>query len=1047
MDSPLQAPPVVAVVVTCDSGPWLEEALEALGDQDYPNLSVLVVDAGSADDPTPRVASVLPDAYVRRLGENPGYAAATNEVLGVVEGASHFLLCHDDVAPARDAVRLLVEEAFRSNAGLVCPKLVSWDDPRRLLQVGLGIDKSGAPHPLVDRGELDQEQHDSVRDVFVAPGGCTLVRADLFAGLGGLDPVMRLYGEDVDLSWRAQIAGARVVVAPAARVRHLEAMSAGLRSPGGGPPPADLPALRRKARPLQLRHRLRAVLKDYSALHLVWVLPQVALLAVAEIAFGLLSGHTATARDTARAWTWNLRRLGDLRAARRQLRRLRRLPDSEVRRLQVRGSARFSGFVRGQLASERVRRRAGAPLALLRPVDAEGSPPAGYLLPLVVWGGVALVLLAGSRHLLTGRIPAVHQLAPFPGAWSMLQSFLSGWHQSGLGSESPAPAAFALLGLGSAALGGASGLLRTAVVLGALPLGAVGAYRLAAPLGSLRARLAALVVYVAVPMPYNALSRGQLGGLVAYALAPWLLRSLLRATGLAPFGDGPRPGAGLRPVLGLGVAVAVAAALAPPVAAMVVLVGAALALSAVLAGQPGALLRALSAALAAVAVAAVLLFPWSVAFALPGARLSSLAGVGSSPAAAFTLGELLRFHTGFLGGPPVGWVFLAVAGLPLLVGRDWRLAWAARLWVVALTGWGLAWAAGRGWLPVPVPPPDVLLAPAAASLALAAGLGLASFELDMPWYRFGWRQLLFTATLAATVVGTVPVASAALGGRWGLPREDLAGLLAWMPERRADGPFRVLWLGDPAALPLTGWRLDDGLAYGTSRDGPPDAGGLWPAPSPGAAGRLGRAVAVAREGGTTSLGHLLAPAAVRYVVVPLRAAPSRAGSLVVPVPPDLRVALDAQVDLRKLQGDDAVLVYENAAWAPARARLRPDVDLARGDDGLAGLRGLELAGSEPVLAERRSPTSFAGPLNEGDRVALAEASSPGWRLEVGGRAAPRSEAFGWTNAFASPATGDATLRYRTSPLRYGAVAAELAVWVLVVRHLVRTRRRDGGRAP
>ncbi|MGH9151968.1 MAG: hypothetical protein ACRD03_06155, partial [Acidimicrobiales bacterium] len=198
---------------------------------------------------------------------------------------------------------------------------------------------------------------------------------------------------------------------------------------------------------------------------------------------------------------------------------------------------------------------------------------------------------------------------------------------------------------------------------------------------------------------------------------------------------------------------------------------------------------------------------------------------------------------------------------------------------------------------------------------------------------------------------------------------------------------------------------------------------------------------------TTSLGHLLAPAAVRYVVVPLRAAPSRARSRMVPAPPDLRVALDAQVDLRKLQGDDAVLVYENAAWAPGRARLHADVDLARGDDGLAGLRGLELAGSEPVLAERRSPTSFAGPLNEGDRVALAEASSPGWRLEVGGRAAPRSEAFGWTNAFASPATGDATLRYRTSPLRYGAVAAELAAWVLVVRHLVRTRRRDGGREP
>ena len=100
------------------------------------------------------------------------------------------MFCHDDVAPAPDAIRLMVEEAFRSNAGVVAPKLVDWDDPMRLLQVGLGADKSGAPAELVEAGELDQEQHDAVRDIFWAPGGFTLVRADLFATLGGFDAVM-----------------------------------------------------------------------------------------------------------------------------------------------------------------------------------------------------------------------------------------------------------------------------------------------------------------------------------------------------------------------------------------------------------------------------------------------------------------------------------------------------------------------------------------------------------------------------------------------------------------------------------------------------------------------------------------------------------------------------------------------------------------------------------------------------------------------------------------------------------------------------------------
>src|SRR5580693_159471 len=102
------APPVVAVVVTCDPGWWLEECLAALAAQDYPELSVLVIDADSADDPTPRVATVLPTAFVRRIRRRRGFGVAANEVLGVVEGASFFVFCHDDVAPGAAAIRLLV---------------------------------------------------------------------------------------------------------------------------------------------------------------------------------------------------------------------------------------------------------------------------------------------------------------------------------------------------------------------------------------------------------------------------------------------------------------------------------------------------------------------------------------------------------------------------------------------------------------------------------------------------------------------------------------------------------------------------------------------------------------------------------------------------------------------------------------------------------------------------------------------------------------------------------------------------------------------------
>jgi len=270
------------------------------------------------------VASVLPDAYLRRVSAKAAFATIANDALHTVQGSSFLLFCHDDVAPDPNAVRLLVEEALRSNAGIVGPKIVRWADPSRLLDVGLAVDKTGAAEPLADRDELDQEQHDSVKDVFAVSWACMLVRSDLFVALGGFDPAMGDHGADIDLCWRAQVAGARVMVAPEARVRHLEG--------GIEAPPAPPETLR-----IEARNRLRAMLKSYSFLHLLRVIPQAAVVAVVEAVVAIFTRHKGEASALLSAWWWNFKRLGELRSLRRDVKKTRAVPDSEVRRLQVRG--------------------------------------------------------------------------------------------------------------------------------------------------------------------------------------------------------------------------------------------------------------------------------------------------------------------------------------------------------------------------------------------------------------------------------------------------------------------------------------------------------------------------------------------------------------------------------------------------------------------------------------------------------------------------------------------------------------------------------------
>ncbi|MCU1381035.1 MAG: hypothetical protein JWN29_4018 [Acidimicrobiales bacterium] len=1023
-----QAPPVVVALVTRDAGPWLEECLASLAAQDYPNLSVLVLATGSSEDTLARVAAVLPSAYVRRLDGDPGFGPAANDVLQVVDGAAFYAFCHDDVVLDGHAIRALVEEAYRSNAGIVGPKLVEWHAPERLLQVGQSADKGGVVSPQVERGELDQEQHDAVRDVFVIPGGFTLVRADLFGTLGGFDPAIGLVGEDLDLCWRAQVAGARVVVVPAARVQHRQSLD--------DRPPADPQA------ELAARHRLRTVLTCYGRFHLLRVLPQLLVLAVAEIVYGVASGRRHLAGENIKAWSWNLRRLGDIRARRRSLRAIRQLPDSEVRRLQVGGSARVRGYVRGELhAGERLRLQ----LAGLSRELSDGTTG-----PLKVvfgaWGLVALLFLVGSRQLLLHRLPAVGGLVPFDvGVGGLLRTYVSGWRDAGLGAEAPQPTAFALLGLAGIPLLGGMGLLQQLLVLGALPAGVLGGWRLTRPLGSRLGRAAAMVVYAVNPLPYDALARGSWGGLLLYAAAPWILIRLIAACGDLPSAHGPAlRRRNLRAVLGLGVLVALLAAFVPLAVVIVPVVAAALVLGALLTGGARRAAGAVGVALGASAVALVLHLPWTLDFALPGSGWWATGGVSPLVNHAPSVADLLRFHTRSGGFSSLGWAIPVAAALPLVIGRDWRFAWAVRCWCVAIACWSLAWAGGQGLLGVSLPPADVLLAPGAAALALSVALGVVAFERDLRGYHFGWRQVASLVAGAAVLLSVVPVLVGSLNGRWDLPKTDLAAQLSFMsrPEVRAQGAFRVLWLGDPEVLPVAGFRLADDLAYGLSENGPGTLTERWSAPAYGSTTLVADALRLAGQGDTERLGRMLGSLGVRYVILAERAAPERSGAERHPIPAGLAATVGRQLDLRRMDIDPALTMYENTAWVPERAQLSGAAAsrLASGSPLRTAAATDLAAAADPVLVDRAGHARSTGDVGAGT-VYVAAASAPGWQLEVGGRTATRSRSLGWANSFRVQQGGPATLRYRTSPLRWAAVLFQALLWLALLVWFIRTRPR------
>lgn len=1023
------APPVVAVMVVSDPGDWFDEVLDGLAEQDYANLKSLFLVVGEPGEIPDRVRQRVPNAFVRAVGKATGYGAVANEVLHLVQGDNGFFcFLHDDVALDPDAIRLLVEELYRSNAGIVGPKLVSWDDPGVLQHVGLGVDRFGEIDSLVEEGEVDQEQHDAVRDVFALPSACLLVRADLFRAISGFDPVIDFYGDDVDLCWRAHLGGARVVVVPPARARHREALS------------ERRPDLRRVL--LQARHRMRTVATLAGVRRLPLLSVQLFFATLVELVVGVFSGKPRQAWASMRAMFGLVPRLPSIIVRRREVRGLRSVPDGEIAGLQLRGSARLAAYLR----SRDMRPTRGESSIERRWRQTAGSAP------MFAWVCVLAVALFGSRKLL-GGIPGYGEFLRLPASpRAMLSDYRLGWWGHGLGSTTPVPTGVALTAVVSTITLFHMGLLHTVGVLGLLLVGYLGIWRLAGLFPTARARIAALVVYAAVPLPSQLLSIGRWGALMCYAAAPWVVHLLRRSAGIESFdaGDVHRadgyiavaPRARLRMVCQLALLTAIVFAFVPSFALLVVAMGVVLALSTLVAGGSwrSSLVLVIVSGLAA-ALAFVVNLPW--ASSLFGHGGWDLIAGNPSPVAAGSaadavgsrgigVGRLARFG---LGNGEFGVLAVALY-LPVLVGplvaRSWRLTWSIRAaGLVIAFGW-LAVLDDRG-LKVRLPEPGILLAPVAVGLALAAACIAAAFQDDVLGGSFGWRQPLGLLSAAAIAVGVLPGIAAVSSGRWHAPNLTLTSLLGQFPENSSEGDYRILWIGDPRVMPVPAWTLEPGIGYAITDDGPLTQYEAWPGRPSKTEAAVGDIVRQLATESTLRGGRLLAPYAIRYIVVPVADGAISSVDKPLPTPAGLTDALDDQLDFAApLTRPLNFVVYENTAWVPTRAQFSAaDADATR-QAGVDSLARLELHGLAVPVAVGSADNGTARFAAAPGAITVATGVDSRWVLKIDDETIAPRPAFGVTTGYDVTSAGQATLAYTTDTSRSLMLIGQLVLWLMLI---------------
>jgi GT2 family glycosyltransferase len=982
-------PPVVAVVVIRDAGEWLEETLLALDSLDYPDVTTLVIDDGSRYDPTPRIAEVAPRVFVKRRETSSGFATAANEVIASVQGATFLLFCHGDAVLDRYALKIMVDEAVRSNAGIVGPKVVRSSDRSHLLEVGMTVDRLGAPHTEIEPDEIDQEQHDAVRDVFFISGVAMLVRSDLFAEIGGFDPDAAPAAEDVDFGWRARIAGARVMVAPDAVVTH--SISDSFRD-----------CL--DANPAQVEGaRHRAMLTSAGALSLLWMVPSAIGLSLIEASLSLVGGHRGRSGAILRGWWIALTGIRSGRPARLAAQSHRRVSDGEIRYLQSHGSSRVRRFLNGTLhADDRLRDITERSRTLTDTAGARVREPVGIAVCIFV----ALVAI-GSRDLLLGSLPQIGQMRIWPSVGGGWGAFTSVWRDSLLGARTLEPPLLLVTsGIGSIFFG-ATGLARTLLVVVAMPVGVLGAWRLGRSVaGPGIAAVVTGVAYGVIPLPRNAIAAGRMGPLLAYAIAPVLVLGIARLCGLLEAESRPR-----RRIVSLSVLLAVCSAWWMPALALPLAIAAAFTISAPFTRGAGVALGWRPATKITLGTLALLL-PWPITLI----GLHNGATLGFSYSGSAKMLDLLRFHTGPAGAGAAGWVLLAVALVVLLIASGPRFEWAVRAWGLMIVGFAAAWIPQQISSTIPMPVREGLLVPAAVGLALAVGLGAASLLTDVGRRRFGWRQVSAVLATVALLLPALAFAADTLGGRWRMPRESWADSLSWMESRSSAGDFRVLWLGDPAVLPLDPGRSGS-VGYGVTSNGVSDARVLIPIPERGDQRLVHQAVETLRSGSSNRIGAQLGALGVRFILVPETPGPDQRPFIA--APDGITSTLADQLDLLRLEASPGLSLYEVVPWQPVRALITTE----------AGAKVVV-----PLRSDKKNPPGvvrFATP-----KRSMIKAKSNGKTLKSEGDS-------NWDNSWVLPKAGPVSIVNSAAWLRVFAVLLQGAIFLLAIRMW----RSDSQRAP
>ena len=215
------------IIPNYNGGTRIGPCLRSLMPQCAEDTQVWVVDNGSTDG-SDKAAEAFQNVRVLRLAENTGFTGAVNAGLEKVKDTEYVILLNNDTVVGKSFLKEMIAamdrhlDAFSAQA-----RLRRMDAPKRLDDGG---DMYSAIGWAYGRGHLrPARKYSTEEEIFSACGAAAIYRTRLIREIGGFDPSIFAYLEDVDLGWRARRAGWKNYYIPSANVLHEGSATTGSR--------------------------------------------------------------------------------------------------------------------------------------------------------------------------------------------------------------------------------------------------------------------------------------------------------------------------------------------------------------------------------------------------------------------------------------------------------------------------------------------------------------------------------------------------------------------------------------------------------------------------------------------------------------------------------------------------------------------------------------------------------------------------------------------------------------------------------------------------